>query len=80
MDYKDSVQITLTIRQVIALAECAGLTIEPDTIPQDEIEIDTEMTIATNQYIIDQDTGEKQYHTLICWFTDYKEDGAMELV
>jgi len=74
-------QLTLTVAQIIDLAEFAGLDIDPRSLP-DEDGMTTELSIGScpEQGLLDDEddtTGDR--YEYIAWFTEHPEEGATGL-
>ena len=77
--------ITLTVEQIIELAEMCGLCVEPNTIPEDEDELETEIDIRYNPegfLVRDEDDSEgdtAEHFTHITYFSDDYDLGCSPL-
>ena len=71
--------ITLTIAQIKDLVEFAGMSIHPNTLP-DEDDLETEFTIrdCPAEGVTDDD-GVARHYGLIAYCTDYPDEGCMPL-
>lgn len=70
--------MTLTTRQIKALAESAGLTVTYNESDADFF--DTEWTLVENCQFVNEQTGKKEgFAKLACYVTDYPEEGFFNL-
>lgn len=74
--------IVLNIQQIVDLAIAAGLSIETDSIPTDEDELECEMIIIESKSgikILDEPSGQKMTYTHVAYFDGYPEEGYAPL-
>lgn len=72
--------ITLTINEILDLAEFAGLSIKKESMP-DKDDLNSEISIINcpKDGVLDEDTGRKDYYKYVAYFSEYPEEGCMPL-
>lgn len=75
---RPGIRITLTVQQIIDLAEFAGLGVDPDSA--DEIMRDSEHVVLQGEGAwLEDDNGKRVEYEAIAWSADYPEEGGIGL-